>query len=126
MAFAWIGVLLLPTAIGGSVLGGIRLYREWSAHRPSAPVPGQPIELLAADLCRLHAAVEAAENDMTHTLYKAARVRAVRGAYLDALRDACKAVGISPPASRAEGIPVADIYRTEVALRKCGLDVRCR
>jgi hypothetical protein len=39
-------------------------------------MPGQPAEWLGASLCRLHAKLEAAENETGFTLFKAARVRA--------------------------------------------------
>ncbi|MBV9094269.1 MAG: hypothetical protein JO132_10395 [Streptosporangiaceae bacterium] len=127
VALAWIGVFLLPTAVGGSVVGGIRLYRALGEHRRSVPAAPEPIERLAADLRRLHAKLEATENDMTGTRFKAARLRALRGAYLDALCDACEQVGVTRPAvSRTGTVPLADIYRVEAALRERHLDVRAR
>ena len=129
--FAWIGVFLCPTALGRAVLGGIRVSRVLSARRSSAPVPGrpapmpgQPAEWLGASLCRLHAKLEAAENETGFTLFKAARVRALRAACIDVLPATCERLEISPPASGTTAIPLTEIYRAEAALRGCGLDVR--
>ena len=47
----------------------------------------------------------------------------MRGAYLDALRDACARLGVSPPPG-GDRARQADIYRAEAALRERGLDVR--
>jgi hypothetical protein len=111
--FAWIGVFLCPTALGGAVLGGIRVSRVLSARRSSAPVPGrpapmpgQPAEWLGASLCRLHAKLEAAENETGFTLFKAARVRALRAACIDVLPATCERLEISPPASGTTAIPL--------------------
>lgn len=131
-AFAWIGIFLCPTALGGAVLGGIRLSRALAAHRSpapvpgwSAPMPGQPVEWLGANLCRLHAKLEAAENETGFTLFKAARVRALRAAYLDVLFATCERLEVSPPApSSSTAVPLTEIYRAEAALRGRGLDVR--
>jgi hypothetical protein len=132
LAFAWIAVFLYPTALGWAVLGGIRLFRVLSTRRSSAPVPGQstampgqPVEWLGANLCRLRAKLEAAENETGFTLFKAARVRALRAAYLDVLSATCQRLEVSPPASSGTtAVPLTEIYRAEAALRGCGLDVR--
>lgn len=125
LVFAWTGTFLSLTAVGWAVQGGIRAYRAFGARRSSAPVPGQPIERLGADACRLRAKLEAAENEMTFTQFKAARVGALRGAYLDVLSDTCERLEIRPPtANRSSVVPLADIYRAEAALRERGLDVR--
>jgi hypothetical protein len=88
-------------------------------------VGGEPIEQLGANLCRLHARLEAAENDTSPTPFKAAKIRAVRGAYVDALCEACERLGVSRPvAPGATVVPLAEIYRAEAALRQCGLDIR--
>jgi hypothetical protein len=126
--FAWAGIFLLPTALGWAVLGGVRLSRSLNAKRSSGPghaVAGEPIEKLSANLCRLHARLEAAENDTSPTPYKAARILAVRGAYVDALCEACERLGVSRPVTPgATAVSVAEIYRAEAALRECGLDIR--
>jgi hypothetical protein len=112
------------TGLGWAVLGGIRLYRRLAARRRSAPVPGEPIERLGANLCRLRAKLEAAENE-AFTPYKAARVRALRGAYTDVLSAACRCLEVPPPAARGDAAaPLTEIYRAEAALRDRGLDVR--
>src|SRR5258708_23213565 len=90
LVFAWTGAFLSLTAVGWAVQGGVRLCRAFGAPRSSAPVPGQPIEQLGADACRLRARLEAAENEMRFTRYKAARVLAVRGAFLDVPSASCQ------------------------------------
>jgi hypothetical protein len=125
LAFAWIGTFLSLTAVGWAVQGGIRLYRAFGTRRPAGPVPGQPIERLGADVCRLRAELEAAENEMRFTRFKAARVTALRGAYLDVLSAMCERLDVRPPAAaRNAPVPLTDIYRAEAALRERGLDVR--
>jgi hypothetical protein len=125
LAFAWTGTFLSLTAVGWAVLGGVRLYRAFGARSSSVPMPGQPIEQLGADACRLRARLEAAENEMRFTQYKAARVWAVRGAYLDVLSAICQQLEVRPPAaSRGSVVPLTEIYRAEAALRDRGLDVR--
>jgi hypothetical protein len=124
LVLAWIGAFLSLTALGWAVLGGIRLYRAVVARRSPESARGLPIERLGANLCRLRTKLEAAEND-TSAPYKAARVRALRGAYLDTLSSACEELQISPPAAdRGIAVPLTEIYRAEAALRECGLDVR--
>jgi hypothetical protein len=125
LAFAWTGAFLSLTAVGWAVQGGVRLYRAWGARRSPEPAPGQPIEQLGADACRLRARLEAAENEMRFTQHKAARVWAVRGAYLDVLSAICERLEVRPPAvSRGTVVPLTEIYRAEAALRERGLDVR--
>lgn len=110
---------------GWAVLGGVRLYQKFAGTRSSRPVPGEPIELLGANLCRLHSKLEAAENEMFLTPFKAARLRALRGAYVDVLSTACERLGVPPPVTPSHTtVPLAEIYRAEAALRECGLDVR--
>jgi hypothetical protein len=87
-------------------------------------VLGEPIERLGADLCRLRGKLEAAENEM-FIPFKAARVRALRAAYVDVLSAACDRLEVPPPAARGNStVPLIEIYRAEAALRECGLDVR--
>ena len=127
LAFAWTGTFLSLAAIGWAVQGGVRLRRALGARRSPlpVPVPGQPIERLGADACRLRARLEAAENEMRFTQYKAARVSALRGAYLDVLSAMCERLEVRPPgATGGTLVPRAEIYRAEAALRERGLDVR--
>jgi hypothetical protein len=54
-------------------------------------------------------------------------LRALRTAYVDALKDACQRLDVSLPAdaqARPESVRQSDIYRMEAALRERGLDVR--
>jgi hypothetical protein len=122
-----IGVVLLPTAVGFAVIGGARMAR-WAARlrpverRITHPVPVEPIERLAARLCRLHAELEDLEN-RSDVPVKGVRLRALRGAYLDVLRVACQRLEVSP-LPPGDHVPQADIYRAEAGLRERGLDVR--
>jgi hypothetical protein len=125
LVFAWAGTFLSLTALGWAVRGGIRLCRAFGARRSPVPVPGEPIERLGADVCRLRARLETAENEMTFTRFKAARVSALRGAYLDVLSAICQRLEVRPPAGNGgPAVPLAEIYRAEAALRERGLDVR--
>jgi hypothetical protein len=124
LAFAWIAAFVSLTVIGWAVLGGVRLYQKFAGARSTEPVPREPIEQLGANLCRLHGKLEAAENDMSAP-FKAARLRALRGAYLDVLSAACERLEVPPPAAHSDtAVPLAEVYRAEAALRERGLDVR--
>ena len=90
-----------------------------AAERPRRP---SPLDRLAARLRRLRAQLETTETSPAVTA-KRHRVAAVRGAYLDALREACARLGVSPPPG-GDRARQADIYRAEAALRERGLDVR--
>jgi len=127
IALELVAVILLPTAVGYAVIGGVRAagrVSEWryvrAANAPTAIV-AEPIERLAANLRRLRAELEAMENQMG-TPAKSARLRALRAAYTDALCTACQRLEASPPPAAQAG--QAEIYRVEAALRERGLDVR--
>jgi hypothetical protein len=122
-----IGIVLLPTAIGFALINGVRLARWAAGKRPveryiTRPVAVEPIERLAARLCRLHAQLEDLEN-RSDVPVKGIRLRALRGAYLDLLRTACERLEVSPPPP-GDHVPQAEIYRVEAGLRERGLDVR--
>ncbi len=122
-----IGVVLLPTAVGYAVINGVRLARWAARKRPvqrliTNPVPAEPIERLAARLCRLRAELEDLEN-RSDVPVKGVRLRALRGAYLDLLRTACQRLEVSP-LPPGDHVPQAEIYRAEAGLREHGLDVR--
>ncbi len=122
-----IGVILLPTAVGYAVIGGMRAC-AWLARRHSAararthPVAPEPIDRLAARMRRLRAELETLET-RSDVPAKGVRLRALRGAYTDLLRVACERLGAAPPPD-CEPLPQAEIYRAEAALRQRGLDVR--
>src|SRR5207237_5027147 len=122
LALAWIGTFISLTALGWAVLGGIRLSRALRAlrahraprahatRRSSALVTGEPIECLGANLCRLRRKLDAAENEMSATPFKAARVHALRGAYVDVLSAACDRLEVPPPAARGNStVPLTEI-----------------
>lgn len=114
-------MILLPTAAGYALIGGYRMLR-WGTERRWRPPAPQPVERLTLDLRRLRAELEAAET-RTDLPAKQIRLRAIRGAYLDALAAACRRLDVSPPPP-GDRIPQAEIYRAEAALRERGLDVR--
>jgi hypothetical protein len=127
-AIELIGVILLPTAVGYSLLGSARLYRWIAERRKTArfrvqePVMAEPIERLAARLRRLRAELETMET-RTDMQAKGMRLRALRGAYLDLLRVACERMDVAPMPPD-DLVTQAEIYRAEAALRRSGLDVR--
>jgi hypothetical protein len=116
--------ILLPTLVGGAVVGGMRAYRWLGERRRAATgrVAAEPIERLGARLRRLRAQLESLETT-TGVPAKALRLRALRAAYADELGAACTRLGVSPPRG-GERAPRAEIYRAESALRQRGLDVR--
>jgi hypothetical protein len=111
---------VLPTVAVFALIYAWRGARRLSEARHKAPA--QPIERLQADLRRLRAELEDTETRAGLTA-KHHRVQALRGAYLDALRLACRRLEVPPPPA-GEGVPLAEIYRVEAALRQRGLDVR--
>jgi hypothetical protein len=113
--------LALPTAAIYALLGTVRGGRWLAESRRRAPEP-ESAERLTAALRRLRAELEAAEIS-TDVTAKHHRIVALRGAYLDALGDACTRLDVSPPPG-GDRARQADIYRTEAALRERGLDVR--
>ena len=127
-AITLIGVILLPTALGYSLLGSVRLYRWIAERRRTArfrvqePVMAEPIERLAARMRRLRVELETLET-RTDVPAKGAKLRALRGAYLDLLRVACERLEVAP-LPPGDLISQAEIYRAEAALRGGGLDVR--
>lgn len=114
--------ILLPTAAGYALIGTVR-GRRWLADRRRS-LPEEPVERLGADLCRLHAQLDATENAVG-LFAKNLRRNAVRAAYVDALSAACRRVGVPPPVAAPNAfVPLAEIYRAEAELRGHGLDVR--
>jgi hypothetical protein len=117
--------IALPVAAAYALIGGACLLKRMSEQQSAPPVP-EPVERLRADLVRLRAQLEAMETrgDLPA---KNLRLRALRTAYVDALKDACQRLDVSVPASaraRPEAIRQSDIYRMEAGLRARGLDVR--
>jgi hypothetical protein len=113
--------LALPTAAGYFLLATLGGWHKL-ADRLRKPPPPEPADRLAATLRRLRAQLEATETTPGATA-KSHRLRVLRGAYLDALRDACTRLEVSPPPG-GDRASQADIYRAEAALRERGLDVR--
>lgn len=113
--------LLLPTLLFGAVIGLGRAYRRYQAGRPGLPV-ARPVTAIVRDLRRLREQLEDIENAPADTPAKNARCRAVRGAYLDVLTDACVQFDIPVPAGRP--VPDTEIWRAESELRYLGVDVR--
>jgi hypothetical protein len=113
--------ILLPTAAGYALIALARGW-GWIGRARCKPVPPEPAELLAARLRRLRAELERTESLQGLTA-KSHRVKALRGAYLDVLGDACLRFGVEPPPG-GDQAGQAEIYRAEAALRGRGLDVR--
>ncbi len=121
----WVLVILLPTAVGYGIVGGVRLAR-WAAERRSharyySQPTAEPIERLAARLRRLRAELGSLEASIDLQA-KQMRLRALRSAYLDTLASACERLEASPP-PRGDHVPQAEIRRAEAELRERGLDV---
>lgn len=114
---------LLPTAAMCAIIGGLRAARRLGEARSRArPPAAEPIERLGLRLRRLRAQLEATENK-AGTTAKSHHLRALRGAYADALDTACQRLDVPPPPG-GERARLADVYRAEAALRERGLDVR--
>jgi hypothetical protein len=118
-------VIMLPTAVGYGLILSFRGFRWASERRSRNRVPElEPIERLTATLRRLRAELESMET-RTGIPSKNMRVRALRGAYLDALGTACQRLAVPPPhGAAAQRFDQADVYRVESELRQCGVDVR--
>ena len=117
--------IALPIAAVYSLIGGGRLARwvsdSWIPERRSRGSAPEPVDRLSANLVRLRSQLEAMET-RTDLPAKNLRLRALRGAYIDALNDACQRLDVDPLA--AGNVRQAEIYRVEAALRQRGLDVR--
>jgi hypothetical protein len=116
----FLALALMPLA-GYALLGAWRGAQRLSESRYKAP-PRRPLERLEADLRRLRAELEDTETRVGLTA-KHHRVRALRGAYTDALTSACERLEVAPPAG-GDHAAQAEIYRVEAELRLRGLDVR--
>ncbi len=118
-----IALLSLPFVVSGAV----RLVRgQWEqiVEQRHPPTAGRPIEVIAADLRRLRAQLEARENRPGLT-GKGMRMGAVRRAYLEVLGVACRQLEVRPPRPAPDWHScLAEIYRVEAQLRERGLDVR--
>ena len=113
--------IALPTASCYAILAAVRGWRRFSRAR-SRPAPPEPVDRLAGRLRRLRAELEQTEAQPGVTA-KGHRVRALRGAYVDVLSEACLRLEVSPPQG-GDLAPLSEIYRVEAALRDRGLDVR--
>jgi hypothetical protein len=123
--FEFAAAIVLPVAAVYALIGGGRLLK-WISEQQSRPSPSEPIERLRANLVRLRAQLESMET-RSDLPAKNLRLRALRTAYVDALKDACQRLDVGLPAGarvRSENVQQSDIYRMEAALRERGLDVR--
>ena len=81
-------VILLPTAVGCAIIVGFRglgwSSERWRARRHPLYAPAEPIERLGASLRRLRAELDATET-RSDIHAKNLRLKALRGAYVDAL-----------------------------------------
>ncbi len=113
--------ILLPTAAGYAILVAVRAVRRARQARYKPP-PAESLDRLAGRLRRLRAELEQTEARPGVTA-KSHRVRAVRGAYLDLLCEACSRLEVPPPPG-GDRAQLTEIYRVEDALRSRGIDVR--
>ena len=118
-------VIMLPTALGYGLIFSFRGFRWASERWPRSRAPElEPIERLTATLRRLRAELESMET-RTGIPNKNMRVRALRGAYLDALGTACQRLTVTPPrGAGSQRFDQAEVYRVESELRQRGVDVR--
>ncbi len=113
--------VMLPVITGYAAVLGVRAWRRVAESRLRPPPP-EPLDRLTARLRRLRAELEAVENTPRGPA-RQHKLRAIRGAYLDVLRDACGRLEVSPPPG-GDRAGQADIYRAEAGLRQRGVDVR--
>jgi hypothetical protein len=126
-AVVLLGVLLIPTLIGGAMIGSARLWRRWDLRRQATrPVPiGPPIERIAADLRRLNGQRVVLQQQVSAP-GRGVRARALTAAYVDVLTDACRVLEVAPPRAGTSGVAAtAEIQRVEAELLVRGLDVSC-
>jgi hypothetical protein len=118
--------ILLPTAAGYFIVASLKgarwSFERWHIRQYRRQIHPEPIERIEARLRRLRTELDTIE---THagTTAKNARLKALRGAYVDVLTLACDRLDVPPPPG-GERAPQAEIYRVEAALRQRGLDVR--
>lgn len=121
-----VAVLLSPTLLCGAAIGAVRVGRWWVRRRPVPPVPaGPPIERIASDVRRLRVECHRLRAQPPGP-GRGVRVRAVEGAYVDALAAACQALEVAPPhtgVGRPGRASNAELARVESELRARGLAV---
>jgi len=122
-------VLTVVALIGLPVVAAFALFSDRSPSerwRRAKPMPSsRPIELLSADLRRLHNRLETTEND-PESSGKGLKLRAIRRAYVDCLCAAGQELEVSalPRIEPRELVPQSEVYRLESELRRRGLEVR--
>jgi hypothetical protein len=124
-------VLLAPTMVVAAILGSLSAGR-WLARRRRLRQAARrgphvrPLERIAADVRRLHAAVESDRIDLEAQV-PAVRRRGTRLAYEDCLDEACRALGVEHRlrelSGRARDI---ELLRVEAALTTAGLAPHAR
>jgi hypothetical protein len=121
-------ILLTPTLAGIGLLGLVRLSRylgrRHRMHTARVQASAVPLELLAAQLRRLHRQLIRLEDAPDGTPGRGLRVKAMRAAYGDSLLDACRSLDVPDAPTDSARLTTAEIYRLESALRDRGLDVR--
>jgi hypothetical protein len=118
--------IVLPTAVAYFIVASLQGARwsseRWHIRRYRRDVKPEPIDRLGARLRRLRTELDTTET-RSDVLAKNARLKALRGAYIDVLSVACERLDVPPPPG-GDRAPLAEIYRVEAALRQRGLDVR--
>lgn len=126
LAVTVVAVLLAPTMIVAAVLASLsagrwltrrRRLRQAAARGPSV----RPLERIAADVRRLHAAVET-DRLACDPAVPVVRRRGTRLAYEDCLDEACRALGVEHRLRELSGRPrEVELLRVEAALTGAGL-----
>lgn len=124
LAVVVLGMLMLPLIVR---LVSMLVRHEWdqiSEQRRPLVSTDVSIERVAADLRRLRWQLESRENQ-PGTAGKGMKMGALRVAYVQVLALACQQLELAPPRTMGHlQTPLAEIYRVEAELRRCGLDVR--
>jgi hypothetical protein len=119
-------IVLTPTLAGAALIGGLKLWGQGSRRlriRRHGATSRPPIEVVAADLRRLHREVIRTEDTRDIVPGRQVRLVALRSAYCDALQVACQALEVPVPEADLTKASMARILALEAALRDRGLDV---
>jgi hypothetical protein len=120
-------IVLTPTLAGAALVGGLNLWRDGRRRlrirRQGGAAARPPIEVVAADLRRLHREVTRTEDARQAGPGRQTRLIALRSAYCDALRVACQSLEVPVPEADLTKASAARILALEAALRERGLDV---
>jgi hypothetical protein len=130
-AVTLVAVMLAPTLTVAAILGSLSAAR-WLARRRRMRISAargpsvRPLERIAADVRRLHAAVES-DRLSCDPAVPVVRRRATRLAYEDCLDEACQALGVEHRLPELTGrAREVELLRVEAALTAAGLAPHAR